>query len=252
MSRSANAPTVVVFDGDDTLWTTEPLYDEARQRARREVAAAGVDGAEWERLERATDVKNVTVMGFSVERFPTSCVQAYEAICAASDRPPRDDVRERVRNAALAVFTSDPPLIPGAMAALGALRRQGVQLALLTKGDFAVQQMRVAHSGIADRFETVRIVMDKTPAAFGELVEGLGGIPAHSWSVGNSMRSDILPALAAGLRAIWIEAHVWEHERFAHGALPAGVIEARTLQDVPDVICAHDTSHRRRRVPAAF
>ncbi|PYR76138.1 MAG: hypothetical protein DMF87_18855, partial [Acidobacteria bacterium] len=63
---------MVVFDGDDTLWTTEPLYDEARQRARREVAAAGVDGAEWERLERATDVKNVTVMGFSVERFPTS------------------------------------------------------------------------------------------------------------------------------------------------------------------------------------
>jgi putative hydrolase of the HAD superfamily len=49
----------IVFDGDDTLWHTEWLYDDARQQAREVVEAAGLDGARWEELERRTDVKNV-------------------------------------------------------------------------------------------------------------------------------------------------------------------------------------------------
>ena len=61
----------VVFDGDDTLWRTEHLYDDAQIRARQIIVDAGIDGAEWEKLERKIDVQNVASLGFAINRFPT-------------------------------------------------------------------------------------------------------------------------------------------------------------------------------------
>jgi putative hydrolase of the HAD superfamily len=207
-------PAAVVFDGDDTLWSTEPLYDHARDEARAEVVDSGLDGDEWERLERRIDVENVRTLGFSAERFPTSCVQAYEALAQANHVPVDPDVRERVRAAARIVFSQDPPLIAGAEETLRSLCARGVKLALLTKGDPDVQRRRVERSGIANLFDVIHIVAEKPPAAFRDVLAALGVKTKDAWSVGNSVRSDILPAIEAGLRAVWIDAHVWEHERF--------------------------------------
>lgn len=216
MVGSGNSgPAAIVFDGDDTLWSTELLYDRARDEARAEVARSGLDGEEWERLERKIDVENVRHFGFSIERFPTSCVQAYESVARAGGVPVDAQLRERVRSAAGAVFRQDPPLMPGARETLHNLRARGVKLALLTKGDHDLQLRRVERSGLADLFDVIHIVEEKPPAAFRDIVLELEAKPKDSWSVGNSVRSDILPAVEAGLRAVWIDAHVWEHERFS-------------------------------------
>lgn len=221
MGLGSDELAAIVFDGDDTLWSTEPLYDQARSDAAAEVAAAGLDAEKWEFLERTLDVENVARFGFSVERFPTSCVEAYEAIAQASSVPVDSRVGERVRSAARAVFTQDPPLMPNARETLLDLRLRGVKLGLLTKGDRDLQLRRVERSGLSDLFDAIHIVQDKPPAAFQDIVAALGADPNETWSVGNSVRSDILPAIAAGLRAVWIDAHVWEHEHydrpFSHG-----------------------------------
>jgi putative hydrolase of the HAD superfamily len=104
----------VIFDGDDTLWATEPLYDRARAEAREIVSRAGLDGARWEELERRLDVENVDAMGYSPDRFPTSCVQAYEQGCLATGARPDHEVAQLVRRAAASVFDADAPLVPGA------------------------------------------------------------------------------------------------------------------------------------------
>jgi putative hydrolase of the HAD superfamily len=252
MASTANRPTVVIFDGDDTLWSTEPLYDAARSRARQEVTRVGLDGAEWEALERRIDVQNVAALGFGIDRFPTSCAQAYEALCSTAGKPPVESVRRRVRDAARTVFTSDPPLMSGARQTLEDLRARGVRVALLTKGDLAVQQTRVRNSGLGDLFDATRIVTEKTAATFREIVASLGAVPEGSWSVGNSMRSDILPALTAGLHAIWIDAHVWEHERFAGDISDNGVVKAHTLEDAAEIIERTQSGKRGRRVSAAI
>jgi putative hydrolase of the HAD superfamily len=210
----SSGPAAIVFDGDDTLWSTEPLYDRARDEARTEVVRSGLDGAEWEQLERKIDVENVRHFGFSIERFPTSCVQAYEAMARARGVPADPEVRERVRSAARSVFSQDPPLLPGARETLQCLRARGVKLALLTKGDHELQERRVQRSGLADLFDVIHIVAEKPPTKFRDIVTALEVQPNDAWSVGNSVRSDILPAVEAGLRAVWIDAHVWEHERF--------------------------------------
>lgn len=63
---------LLIFDGDDTLWSTEPLYDEARQAARRLVEANGLDGARWEAAERA---RNVAVHGMSASRCRPKAIE---------------------------------------------------------------------------------------------------------------------------------------------------------------------------------
>ena len=226
----------MLFDGDDTLWSTEPLYDHARQEARNEVVRSGLNGDEWERLQRGLDVENVQHLGFSTERFPTSCVQAYEAVARASGRPVDPVVRERVRSAAKRVFTQDPPLMVGARETLRALRERGIKLALITKGDPDLQARRVKHSGLEGLFDVIHIVWEKPPALFRDVASELGVEPGDAWSVGNSIRSDILPAVESGLRAIWIDAHVWEHERFDPNFSHDQVAVVGDLSDVVNAI----------------
>jgi putative hydrolase of the HAD superfamily len=215
----------IVFDGDDTLWETEQLYDQARHGARGVVEAAGLDGAQWEALERELDVANVARFGHDPIRFPTSCVEAYEALCAATNREPDGIVAEQVRDQAQTVFERLAPLLPHAAEVLERARARGVKLALLTKGDAAVQRGRIAQSGLADLFDVIAIVADKTPETIALVLAELGTAPSRTLSVGNSVRSDVIPALAAGLQPVWIDAHVWEYERRHDDIGDANVIE---------------------------
>jgi putative hydrolase of the HAD superfamily len=232
----------IVFDGDDTLWRTEPLYDQARQDARKVISKAGIDGAEWEQLQRRIDVENVPIFGFSPERFPTSCVQAYEVLCNLHGTAVDPDVANRIRASAEAVFLRDPDVFSGTRETLSLLRTQGARLALLTKGDISVQERRVARSGLQGFFDIVRIVGEKSPEAIRDVVSKLGISPENAWMVGNSVRSDVLPALEAGLRAVWIEAHVWEYERSHDHLVDERVFVVRQVSDVPAVIASAQTA----------
>jgi len=213
MSRIALRPRAIIFDGDDTLWLTELLYDQARQHARRVVEAAGFDGAAWEALERKLDVANVERLGHTLARFPTSCVEAYRAICLEAGRAPEIRVETDVRAAANEAFEMQAPLVPSARKTLTAFKARGYLLALLTKGDPILQRRRIDQSGLAPLFDLIMVVEEKTPEIIASVLKKLGVNPDSAWSVGNSLRSDIYPSLAAGVQPVWIDAHVWEYER---------------------------------------
>lgn len=241
LSLMAYAPRMdlgVVFDGDDTLWSTEQLYDDARSRARDVVAESGMDAARWEECERRIDVQNVDKFGFSTERFPASCVQAYEELCRSTGRVRDADTANRVRQAARSAFERDPPLVPGAQETLKSLRARGARLALLTKGDHELQSRRIERSGLSELFDVIQIVPEKSPAVIRDVVAALGVDVGSAWMVGNSIRSDVLPAIDAGLRAVWIRAHVWEYERSYDQDEVERVITASHLAGIPALISA--------------
>jgi putative hydrolase of the HAD superfamily len=170
-------------------------------------------------------------MGHSTDRFPASCVQAYHDVCAMTGRASDAIVAAEIDATARTAFTKRAPLMPGALETLLALRDRGVKLALLTKGDPAVQRRRVAHSGLGSLFDVVEIVDQKTPEAFVSLLNKLGVPASAALSVGNSVRSDLLPSLDAGLEAVWIDTHVWEYERTANRP-DSRVIAVEDLRDV--------------------
>lgn len=226
----------VVFDGDDTLWSTEQLYDDARSRARNIVVEGGLYGDEWEQLERELDVQNVATLGFTVDRFPSSCVEAYEELCRRTGVNSNPSISTRVREAARTVFELDPPLVPGARETLVSLRNQGVRLALLTKGASEVQFRRIESSGLKSYFDVIRVVAEKTPDVIREVLASLEVSVDSAWMVGNSVRSDILPAIETGMRAIWIRSHVWEYERAFDHVIDGRVANAVDLCQVAELI----------------
>jgi putative hydrolase of the HAD superfamily len=225
----------VVFDGDDTLWLVEELYDDARAEAGKLITNADLDVDRWDALQREIDLQNVLQLGVKSERFPRSCVEAYRLTAMEAGVEPDDRIAEEVRWTAAQVFERRAPIVEGAIDVLAALRPDW-KLALLTKGDVWVQQRRIVDAGIEDLLDQIDIVPDKGAAEFSAVLDGLGTSRERSWSVGNSLPSDINPALAVGMGAIWIEAHVWEHERRELVAGTGRLVIARRLTDVPTLL----------------
>jgi putative hydrolase of the HAD superfamily len=221
-----------VFDGDDTLWYVEDLYDQARTSASLVVRADGLDPHRWELIERRIDFDNVAIYGLSSTRFPTSCVEAYAVLAREYSREPDPAVSEQVWSAAMSVFRSVAPVHPDARRVVDALRAKG-PVVLLTKGDEAVQEKRIADAGLVGVFDEIRIVHEKGESEFQAVLGAYGFDPTSAWSIGNSVRSDINPALQVGMNAVWIDAHVWEFERVEAEPCDARLRVVSNLRDVP-------------------
>ena len=239
----------VVFDGDDTLWLVEHLYDDARTDAATVVASDGIDPARWEALEREIDVRNVATMGVSAKRFPTSCVEAYIAAAAELGRSPSSSVEKLIQRAAEQVFQRRAPVVAGAHAVVEKVRAFSA-VVLLTKGEVWVQERRIEEAGFASSFDEILIVPSKSEAEFETVLRDFDAAAAGSWSVGNSLASDINPALNIGMSAVWIDAHVWEHERRADQPVGGNLVVAPALADVPDLIAPKFRAKRHRAAKA--
>jgi putative hydrolase of the HAD superfamily len=226
---------VAIFDGDDTLWRVEQLYDDALSRAEQVVAEAGLPADEWRRLQREIDLVNVESMGMSRDRFPLSSKQALEELVRSEHVTPEPSLLERVVQLSRSVFEMTAPLVPGAEDTIRRLRPH-FRLVLLTKGDRPIQKKRIADSKLEPLFDQIEIVAEKNSQTFRRLIEEFQVVASHAWSVGNSLPSDINPALNVGLNAIWIDAHVWEHERREVAVDRPGLIVLQALRDVPEVL----------------
>jgi putative hydrolase of the HAD superfamily len=126
--------------------------------------------------------------------------------------PIDDSLAEAVRRTAAQVFSTPAPVHHLATKLLDVLRQQGTTV-LLTKGDPAVQRRRIEQAQLADAFDEIRVVSQKDEASFRELLSRYDTAPDRGISIGNSLPSDINPALRVGMKAIWVDAHVWEYER---------------------------------------
>lgn len=225
----------IIFDGDDTLWVTQWLYDQAEVETRLIVEAAGLDGDRWLQLCRERDIANIAKFGFNSGRFPTSVVGAYTQLCEESAVPVQIGTLHQLMRAASSMFQRRAPLVAGAAEVLRALRPDH-QLVLLTKGDPVVQRKRLRDSGLAAYFDAVVIVPEKSEAIFRAVLAEVGGVAARSWSVGNSLPSDVAPAIRIGMRGVWIEAHVWDYEKRDPGSAAAAAKQLARLRDLPTFI----------------
>lgn len=234
MTGAGTAGGLIVFDGDDTLWLVEALYDEARSLARAFVESLGVDGDRWETFERDIDVRNVEVLGLDPRRFPTSCVQAYEKLAGQSGTVD-EAAKDRIWKLANTVFDRPAPLVEGAEDVLRQLQSQ-CPIVLLTRGHETVQRKRIEESGLSQYFDAIHIVPDKDAFVFRNVLNSAGALRERSWSIGNSLPSDIYPALEMGMGAIWVDAHVWEYERRKVEHVGGKLLVAESLLDVPQLL----------------
>ncbi|MFN3644015.1 MAG: HAD family hydrolase [Gemmobacter sp.] len=185
--------TTVGLDADDTLWQNEALFQMTQAHF-----AGLLDGfAEPDHLaERllAAERRNLAHYGYGVKGFTLSMIET--AIEVTEGRVPAA-VIARIVAAGRDMLAHPVELLPHARAAVEALAGR-FRLVLVTKGDLLHQESKLARSGLGDLFDAVEIVSDKTPAVYATVFARHGDGAERALMAGNSLRSDVLPVLAAG------------------------------------------------------
>jgi putative hydrolase of the HAD superfamily len=199
---------IIAFDADDTLWDNERLYIAAKQEFLALLSECADPAYCAERLEQIEST-NVRYYGYGIKSFVLSMI---EAALELTERRVAADKIASVLGFAKHMLAADVQLIDGVAETLASLAPR-YQLMLITKGDPSEQQRKIDDSGLAGYFRWVEIVADKTPAVYQAILQRYN-IPAERFlMVGNSLRSDVLPVLQIGGRAVMVHyASNWAHE----------------------------------------
>ena len=185
--------TTIGFDADDTLWQNETFFRLTQERFLQRL----VDHADplhlAERLE-AAERRNLTYYGFGVKGFTLSMIET--AVEVTEGRVPGEVIADLI---AMGRELLEHPmeLLPHARATVTALAAD-YRLVLITKGDLLHQERKLAQSGLGDLFDGVEIVSDKTEATYRTAFARHGTGADQAMMVGNSLKSDVIPALQAG------------------------------------------------------
>lgn len=187
------ALTTIGFDADDTLWYHESYYRITQDHFARLLADHADPDHLHDRLLEA-ERRNLGHYGFGVKGFVLSMIET--AIEVTEGRVPAMVISE-IMAAGREMLSHPIDLLPDARTAVEALAKTR-RIILITKGDLMDQDRKLAQSGLGDLFHAVEIVSDKTAAIYARAFARYGTGAAQAMMVGNSVKSDILPALEAG------------------------------------------------------
>ena len=200
--------TTVGLDADDTLWHNESIFRLTQDRFRglmAQVAAPEVLDARLADIER----RNLALYGYGVKGFTLSLIET--AMELSGGEPPGRIIAD-ILAAGREMLAHPVETLPGVDQALAELAKTH-RLVLITKGDLLHQEQKFAASGLADLFAAVEIVSEKNASTYAQVFARHGTGAEHAAMCGNSLRSDILPALEAGAYAAHIAYPLtWAHE----------------------------------------
>ena len=233
----------LIFDADDTLWDNNHYFEQAIDEFLELIAPVACDRAGVRSLLCEVEKECIPQGGYGTRNFLHALRQTFQRLYTGRDGmeffAAIEQIGERLLNHPI-----QPR--PGVTVTLEALR-ESHRLLLFTKGDPEEQSGKVARSGLKDHFAAVEIAPEKDVAAYQELIVRHRLDPAHTFMVGNSPRSDVLPALEAGLWAVFIpHPHTWELEQEEVSPHPR-LLRIESIRELPALLQYHSPV-----VPATF
>lgn len=181
------------FDADDTLWHNESVFKLTEER----FGALLADYCDKKNLEErllAAERRNVRHYGYGIKGFVLSMIEtAVEVTDAQVPGKIINEILDAGRD--MTVHPVEP--LPHVRDALGAVK-DDYRLVLITKGDLFDQERKISASGLGDFFDAIEVVSEKTSDTYSDLFSRHGNGAETALMVGNSLKSDVLPALAAG------------------------------------------------------
>jgi putative hydrolase of the HAD superfamily len=192
---------VIALDGDDTLWHSEHLFVDTQDRFR-DLVRPYVNLDDTSLDDRLLDVerRNLPLFGYGVKAFTLSLVET--AIEVTDGRIPGADL-QAVLDLGKVLIDHPVELLDGVREAVDVLTNS-YRVMVITKGDLLHQETKVARSGLADLFWRVEVVSEKDEATYQRILDRHAIDPSTFVMVGNSVRSDVLPVLALGGRAVHV------------------------------------------------
>lgn len=218
---TVGAITTVGLDGDDTLWHSENHFELTTARLSELLEPWVDDTAAASAHDRLIEVerRNLELLGYGVKAFTLSMVET--AIEVSDGAIPASSIRQ-ILDWGRELLTHPVDLLDDVAETLEALAGD-YELVLVTKGDLLHQESKIAQSGIESLFAGIEIVSEKDPATYQRVLERRSIAPTDFVMVGNSVRSDVLPVLQLGGRAVHVPYHVtWALEQPEGTTAPSG------------------------------
>lgn len=210
---------LIALDADDTLWENQHFYDSTEEDFHSLLADYADPDHLRERL-LAAERKNLRLYGYGFKGFILSMIET--AIDVTDGRIPTSEIQKIIERGH-DLMQHPVTLIDGVEDTLKKLADQH-RLVLVTKGDLFDQERKIAQSGLADLFDRIEIVSEKTPDTYRRIFESMNTSTTKCLMAGNSLKSDVLPVLELGSWGVfvphnrtWIAEHADEptdHPRF--------------------------------------
>ncbi len=219
---SAHAIEAVAFDADDTLWHNERVFRLTQERFA-ELLADHAEPSDLRAQLDAAERRNLGRYGFGVKGFVLSMIET--ALEITDSRVPGAVIGQLI-DAGHEMLDHPIELLPDVLETVEGIAAERKVL-LITKGDLLDQERKLAQSGLGELFHGVEVVSDKTAATYARVFARYGIATGRAVMVGNSLRSDVAPALEAGAWAVHVPHELtWSYE---HDVVPQGHTRFRTI-----------------------
>lgn len=212
MKRTISGSQTLLIDADDTLWENNVYFEQAIAEFIERLNHQHMSPHEVRLFLNEVERETIMERGYGSHSFAHSLVKCFERL---SEGPVTPALHDFIWGFAHKVSNYPIELISGVPETLAYLNGRQHHLILVTKGDITEQAGKVERSGVKDYFAAVEIVAEKNPATYHSVVAKYELASETTWMIGNSPRSDINPALAAGINAVFVPhdmTWVLEHE----------------------------------------
>ncbi len=232
----ASILTTIGFDADDTLWQNEQFYRLTEERFAALLADHADPSALTERLLDAQK-RNLQLYGFGIKGFTLSMIET--AIGVTDGKVPAS-VIEKILAAGRDMLGHPIETLPNVRETLERLAGS-YRMVLITKGDLFDQERKLAQSGLGELFDAVEIVSDKQAVTYKRIFERHGDGAERAMMVGNSLKSDVVPAIEAGGWGVYVPHDLtWA---FEHVEAPVDAPRFRQIEhlgELPDLLAGLD------------
>jgi putative hydrolase of the HAD superfamily len=224
--------TIIGVDADDTLWHHERHYQFTEARFRELLADYAPHDHLAERLT-AAEKRNLGHYGYGVKGFTLSMIET--AIEVTEGKAPASVISE-ILEAGRDLLAHPIETLPGVAETLESLKGS-FRLVVITKGELLDQERKLAASGLDRLFDAVEIVSEKDAPVYDRIFRRHGNGPDAAMMVGNSLKSDIVPALEAGSWAVHVPSdHQWALDVADEPAGHPRFRRARAFADLPAIL----------------
>lgn len=224
--------TTIGFDADDTLWQNEQFFRMTQDRFA-DLLADYVDAEHLSERLLAAEKRNLGHYGFGIKGFTLSMI---ETALDVTDHKVPGAVIHDILMAGRDMLRHPIELLPGVRETIAELAAD-YRILLVTKGDLLDQERKLAQSGLGEMFDGVEIVSDKTAQVYRRIWDTHADGPERSMMVGNSMKSDVVPAIETGAFGVYVPHEVtWELEHAPKPLAHPRYREITTLSELPALV----------------
>ena len=227
-----NEIDVIAFDADDTLWENEPYFREAEE-AFCDLLEDYLPRHTIAKELFKTEMDNLALYGYGIKGFMLCMI---ETISRITEGTAPYDLIDKAISIGKAMLDKPVELISGVDEVLDSLFGR-YRLVMATKGDLLDQERKLKKSGLEKYFHHIEIMTNKKKEDFETLIRHLDCEPSNFVMIGNSLKSDVLPVLAAGAHAIHVPFHItWHHEHVEPDIKSPRFHEVSKIRDILDLL----------------